>query len=506
MNFAELLKKQAQKYTDKTAVNFRDTAISFTQLRDLSMKVAAGLSGLGVAKSDKVAIYLPNIPEYMFGFLGIFLLRAIAVPLDFMFTDEELINFLNHSEAKVLIAQEKKGLDLVRIKIACPALKKIILLAWNEATEDKDFIKWERLLEANVLAPQIKAEDTDYSSIFYTSGSTGHPKGALLTYAHFDNPVKAFEYFLRPGDQDSLICPGIPFSHLGGLDYMLLMLYFGATMTLQERFHPLEFLKGIEKYRPTIFCIVPAMYVAILSLKEHDKFDLSSLRYAVVFGAPSSPVLLEKFLKACPNAYLLNGWGLTETAAPNSFLPTGINTKEIANTGKFMPCTEAQLVDAEGRVLTGAAEGELWLKGKAMMAGYYKEPELTREVMTLDGWFKTGDIARRDELGRYSIVGRIKEMIKVGGEIVFGPEVELVILRHPKVKEAAVIGVADKLRGEVPKAFVVTAEGASLDSEELREFLRQHIAHFKIPHQFEFLQALPKNRTGKIDKQQLKEG
>lgn len=505
MDFVDLLDKQAQKYADKPAVIFHDTAISFAKLRDISLKVAAGLNSVGVSKIDKVAINLANIPEYMFGFLGIFILRATAVPLDFMLTAEELIGFINHSESKILITQEKKGVDLTQIKAACPSLKKIVVLSETaETSERKDFLTWNKLLDAPALSSPVPYSAQDFSSIFYTSGSTGRPKGVLLTYAHFDNPVESFEYFLHPNDKDSLICPGIPFSHLGGLDYMLLTLYFGATMTLQERFHPLEFLKGIETNRPTIFCIVPAMYVAILSLKEYDKFDLSSLRYAVVFGAPSTPALLERFHKACPNALLLNGWGLTETAAPNSFLPTGTNTKEVANTGKFMPGTEAQLVNVEGNVLTGASEGELWLKGKAMMAGYYKEPELTREVMTSDGWFKTGDIARRDELGRYSIVGRIKEMIKVGGEIVFEPEVEAVLQRHPKVKEAAVIGVADKLRGEVPKAFIVAHDGSSLDGQELRDFLRQHIAHFKIPHHFEFPAALPKNRTGKIDKESLR--
>ncbi|MDI6605819.1 MAG: long-chain fatty acid--CoA ligase, partial [Candidatus Omnitrophota bacterium] len=377
MNFAKLLDEKAQKYQDKPALIFRESAVSFAGLKELSFKVAGGLSALGVAKQDKVAIYLPNIPQYMFGFLGVFILRAVAVPLDFMLTEEELINFINHSESKILIAQEKKGVELNKIRLKCPSLKKIIILGECLSMAEKDCIWWDQMLKATVLAPQVEAEESDYSSIFYTSGSTGHPKGVFLTYAHFKNPVECFEYFLHPSDKDSLICPGIPFSHLGGLDYMLLMLYFGVTMVLLERFHPLEFLKNIERYKSTIFCIVPAMYVAILSLKEYDKFDLSSLRYAVVFGAPSSPVLLERFHQACPNAYLLNGWGLTESAAPNSFLPTGTNIKEIPHTGKFMPGTEAKIVDEKGNPLGDGEQGELWMRGRAIMVGYYKEPALT---------------------------------------------------------------------------------------------------------------------------------
>jgi len=501
MDFVKLLQDRADKYKDKPAVIFRDTLVSFAQLKEVSFGCAGALLSLGVGKSDKIAIFLPNVPQYMFGLLGTFILRAVAVPLDFMLTEEELVNFINHSESKVLLAQDKKGIDLGAIKNKCPSLKHIIIL--GETTQN-DFMRWEDLLNKQCPLPQISADETDCSSIFYTSGSTGHPKGVLLAYGHFNNPVECFEYFLHPTDKDGLICPGIPFSHLGGLDYMLLMLNFGVTMILMDRFHPLEFLKNIEKYKSTIFCIVPAMYVAILSLKEYDSFDLSSLRYAVVFGAPSSPVLLEKFHKACPNAYLLNGWGLTETAAPNSFLPTGTVTKEVPNTGQFMPGTEAKIVDGSGASLGDDKEGELWMRGKAIMSGYYKESELTAEVMTRDGWFKTGDVARRDSRGRHYIVGRIKEMIKVGGEIVFEPEVEEVIHRHPDVAEVAVVGVDDKIRGEVPKAFISLKPGASPDEEGLRSFLRQHLAHFKIPHYFEFTDNLPKNRVGKIDKALLR--
>ncbi len=494
MDFFSLLEKQSAKYGTKTALIFKDNPLSFVELKDISFKVAAGLSKKGVVKSDKLAIFLPNIPEYIFSFLGIFLLRAICVPLDFMLTEEELVNFINHSESKILIAQEKKGLDLANIKNKCPCLREIIIFGEG----------WRNLLEQGAVFPQPEAEDSDYSAIFYTSGSTGHPKGVLLNYGHLKNPLDCFDYFIHPKDTDSLLCAGVPFSHLGGLDYLFFMLYFGITLVLLERFHPLEFLKAIEKYKTTIFCIVPSMYVAVLSMKEFEKFDLSSLRFAVVFGAPSSPALLERFMKSCPDAYLLNGWGMTETAAPNNFLPTGTKMKEVLNTGKFMPGTEAKIVDGKGNALGDGQDGELWLKGKAIMAGYYKEPQLTEEVKTSDGWLKTGDIARRDNLGRYYIIGRKKEMIKVSGEIVFAPEVEEVIHRHPKVQEVAVIGIADELRGEVPKAFIVVKPGEALAEEELRYFLRQHLAHFKIPHQFEFTEVLPKNRVGKIDKELLK--
>lgn len=509
MDFLELLNRQEKAYAKKAAVIFREQEISYALLKERSFGVAAGLSGLGVGKGDKVAIYLPNTPEYVFSLFGIFLLRSVAVPLDFMLTEEEVINFLNHSESKVLIAQEKKTLDLMNVKNRCPSLKEIILLEENDPAigEEKDFLLWGRLMKnrtGETLPVKVRADEKDHAAIFYTSGSTGHPKGVLLTYAHLNNPPDTFAHFIHPDDSYILVSPGIPFSHLGGLDYLLFILCFGCTLVLQERFHPLEFLRALEKYRATLFCIVPSMYVAVLSLKEFEKFDFSSLKYAVVFGAPSSPELLARFHRACPNAYLLNGWGMTETSAPNIFLPTGTGTREIPGTGHFPPGTEAKAADDDGKDVGLNKEGELWVRGPCVMAGYFKEPELSSLALTKDGWLKTGDMVMRDSLGRFRIVGRKKEMLKVAGEIVFTQEVEEALLRHPKVSEAAVVGMADKMRGEVPRAFVSLKEKESLEKDELRDFLRQHLAHFKIPHHFDFLPALPKNRVGKIDKEKLK--
>ena len=241
---------------------------------------------------------------------------------------------------------------------------------------------------------------------------------------------------------------------------------------------------------------------AMLLLKKYDRFDLSSLRYVIVFGAPSSPLLLRRFHKMCPRAYFLNGWGMTETAAPNCVLPPGLD--KIESVGKFMPGMEAKIVNSLGKTLHYGQPGELWVRGEAVMKGYYNQPNLTRDVLTSDGWLKTGDIATFDAQGLFYIVGRIKDMIKVGGEVVFSSEVEEKLYRYPLIKEAAVIGVVDKFRGQVPKAFIVAKEDGALNVDKLREFLKKHLAHFKIPHYFEFVKELPKTRAGKVDKRILK--
>lgn len=495
-----MLDKQASLYSDKAAVIFGGRRISFSQLRNDSFKLANYLAGR-INRQDKVAVFLPNIPETIITFLGVLGMGAAVIPLDFMLAEEEVIHLVNHSESKILFILPRKGIDLNNIKRNCRELKEIVVLA----QDSRGYSSWQQVQQSrHVFTPDVDWQDCDLSSIFYTSGSTGQPKGVMLTFRHFDNPVRTIDHFLKVSSLDSYLCGGVPFSHVGGLDYILLMLYYGSTMVLMERFHPWEFLKNLEQHKVTIFCIVPAMYVAILSLKEYDSFDLSSLRYAVVFGAPSSPVLLQRFHKAYPNARLLNGWGMTETAAPNGYSPEDDN--KLNSIGKFDFNMEAKIVNNSDDTAGSGEQGELWVRGEAVMSGYYKAPELTRQVLTEDGWLKTGDVVLRDKEGFYYIAGRIKEMIKVAGELVFSPEVEEKIQCHPKVKEAAVIGVKDDLRGEVPKAFISLKEGESLGEQELKEFLRGHLAHFKIPHYFEYLTELPKNKTGKVDKQLLKKG
>ncbi|MBL7131957.1 MAG: AMP-binding protein [Candidatus Omnitrophica bacterium] len=494
MDVTKLLSNAAGNSPDKSALIFADQLISFSQLKDLTFRLANGLKGLGLRKNTNVAVFLPNGPEYVLSYLAIYCLGGIVVPFDFMFTQDELANLIDHCQVGILIAKEKKDIDLKKLK-QNSNLEKIILLDGDQGS-----LNLKSLIKENFPTdPQIEISDSDHSTIFYTSGSTGHPKGVLLNYRHLDGLVKAMEYFIPLSSEDTILSP-IPLSHAAGLVFLMAMLSFQLTLILQERFIPLESLRIIERYKVSFICLVPSMYIALLSLKEFKNFDLRSLRYVTVFGAPSSPVLLRRFHQACPQAYLLNGWGMTETSPPNLVLPLG--SKKIESIGKPAPWTEIKIFNQEGKEVPAGQIGELVIRGWVVMEGYYREPELTRQAIR-DGWFYTGDLARKDEEGLFYIVGRKKEMIKVAGELVYSPEVEEVIHRHPKISEVAVVGVADQLRGEVPKAFLILNQGEKMAEDELRYFCRQHLAHFKIPHYFEFRDSLPKTRSGKIDKASL---
>lgn len=497
MDIKQVLEKTATTYAHKPAIIFKEQTITFQKLKENSFCLANSLIELGIKKGDKIAIYLPNLPEYVYSYLAIWCCGLTAVPLDFMLTEEELLACLLHSEAKVLIAKPKANISLDNLKNNVPGLKHIITC---QDGKPGDLSFEELLLKGKDKLPNIKINDKDYATIFYTSGTTGKPKGVLINYLQLGASPKGMVYFTGLGDKDISLC-SLPFSHLGGLVFIQGIVFLGTSVVLMDRFIPLEFLRNIQNHKVSCFWLVPSMYYALLQLKEFESFDLSSLRWIVCFGASSSPEALRRFHQYCPQALFLNGWGLTETNAPTVVLPMG--SKKIESIGRPLPWVEVKIFDENDRELPQGEVGEIVVKGWVVTDGYYKDPELTAQTIR-NGWFHTGDLGRFDTEGDLYIVGRIKEMIKVGGEIVFEPEVETAIHKHPDVAEVAVIGMPDKLRGEVPKAFVVLREGKKVSGEDLRYFCRQHLAHYKIPHYFEFPKALPKNRTGKIDKERLR--
>jgi len=497
VNVAQFLETRVKANPQQPAIIFKGQNITFEQLRELSLRLVDSLSKLGVSKGDKVAVYLPGCPEYIYSYLAIWCLGAIAVPLDFMLTEEELVSCISHAEAKILITKLKSNLSLEAVKEKCPFLGNLIICGENAPP----FLSFDALLDNGRIdfKPQ-DISDSDYAIIFYTSGTTGKPKGVLVNYRQIEAPAKSMPYFAGLSDKDIALCV-LPFSHVGGLVFIQGLLFLGSTVVLMDRFIPAVFLKCIEKYKVTCFWLVPSMYYAILQLKEFEVFNLASLRWVVSFGAPSSAEQLRRFHKYCPKAHLMNGWGMTETQGPSVVLPMG--SPKVESVGKPAPWIEVKIfIDQDHEAQQGQI-GEIAVRSWVVTDGYYKNPEATAQALR-NGWFYTGDLGRFDEEGYLYIVGRKKEMIKVAGEIVFEPEVETILHKHQDVAEVAVVGVEDQLRGEVPKAYVVLKEGSNLSQEELRYFCRQHLAHFKIPHHFEFVLALPKNRAGKVDKVALK--
>ena len=497
MDIYKTLHSAADRFANKTAIVFKDKTVSFVQLRDQVFCLAHGLRSLEVKRSTRVAVYLPNSLEFVNSYLASFCLGATVIPLDYMLKNEELITCLSHGEADILIIQYKAEIDVNLIKSAVGSIRKVVFIGepFGKAWE----VPFESLLGHNGFTP-VETNPQDPALIMYTSGTTGTPKGILLNYRHLNGSPEAMKYFVDLTERDVKLC-AIPLSHIGGFIYIQNCIIFGITLVLMGRFNPLEFLKNVVNYKVTCFHIVPPMYTALLTLKNLDQFDLSSLRWVVVFGAPSSPDILERFHKYCPNAKLLNGWGMTETCPPNTVTP--MDSTKIESVGKPAPNCEIVIVDDEDRPLAAGEIGEIVIKGWVVMEEYYKDPVNTA-IAKRNGVFHTGDLGRFDEEGFLYIVGRIKEMIKVAGQIVYAPEVEAALCKHEAVLEVAVIGVPDAMRGEAVRAFVVLKENSSVDELQLKYFAREHLANFKVPQTVEVRQSLPKNRIGKIDKELLK--
>ncbi len=497
MNVKTRLNQTCQKYQSKPAIIYKDEVISFQELEEQVKKLANLLNDLGVKKGDKVAIYLPNCPEYVYSYLAVFSLGAVGVPLDFMLKTDELVSCLGHSEATVLIAKSRPDVSFSEIQSQLHQLEMILQIDGHV----KGTMNYADLMtKTGTKDIAVTIDDKDPALIMYTSGTTGKPKGILLNYRHLDGSPEAMNHFVDLTDKDIKLV-AIPLSHIGGFIYIQNCICFGITLVLMERFQPMEFLENVHKYKVTCFHIVPPMYTAILTLKHIEKFDLSSLRWVVVFGAPSSPEILERFHKYCPNAKLLNGWGMTETCPPNTVTP--MNSKNIASVGKPAPNCEIVIVDENDSEVPAGQIGEIKIRGWIVMDGYYKDEETTAEMIK-DGWLCTGDLGKFDAEGFLYIVGRKKEMIKVAGQIVYAPEVEAAFYKHEAVSEVAVIGVPDKMKGEAVKAFIVLKPGRTETAGDFRQFAREHLANFKVPQVVEIKTDLPKNRTGKIDKETLK--
>jgi len=467
MDIAARFQEVAKQVPQKPFIIFKDQTITYQEAAKKINKLANALIKQGLIENDKVAVCLPNCPEYIFSYLAVFSLGAAIVPLDVRLTDEETAGILKHSEASVFI--NKSNID-------------------------------QMMQEGSDKPTNIKANDEALAVLYYTSGTTGKPKAVMSNYKSLDNATETMRFAGLNEEKfgDVEIC-ALPLSHIGGFIYIQLALEFVMSIVLMGRFVPVEFLKNVEKYKVSWFHLVPAMFGALLQLKEFEKYDLKSVLGVDIFGAPSHPSLIKRFGQYCPNAILWHGWGMTETAAPNTIT----DPEHIASVGKAPPWFKVKIVDNDDKELPLGEVGEIVCSGWPIMMGYYKEPELTAEILR-NGWLHTGDLGMLDKEGYLYIRGRKKDMIIVGGLNVYSPEVEGVISLHPAVQEVAVVGVPDKVRGEAIKAAVVLKSEAQATDLDIKTFCREKLTHFKIPQIVEFRDSLPKTRTGKVQKEALK--
>ena len=501
----QMLDNAAIRFMKKTALIFGAKKVSYGQLSSRSAKLASALYNLGVREFDKVALWLPNCPEFIYSFFSILKLRAIVVPVNTMFKREEAKFVIEDSQARVLICSVDKAFDSENILSRINTLSHLICL--SELPGRKSVLDFNRLINTHPeFSNTLRVKSEDIAEIVYTSGTTGKPKGACLSHRNILTNIKDCARVIHFSKRDCLICILPLFHSFSSTVCMCLPLYKGAKIIIMRAVRPFKrVIRTIFKYRVTIFVGVPSIYNIISEVKlSRRRSLLNSLFNPVriyISGAADLPLAVWHKFKAKFKRPLLQGYGLTEASPVVSLNPLGRDDKPNS-VGLALPSLKVKVVDHNNREVASGMVGELLVKGDSVMAGYHNLPEETKNVLR-QGWLHTGDLAKIDEQGFIYIMGRLKEMINVRGFNVYPREIEDILYKHPKVKEAAVVGVFHRHRGEVPIAFVVGEQG--IKEREVLEYLRANIASYKVPLKLVLKDSLVKNSTGKILKRKLKE-
>lgn len=498
ISLVKLYRQSAGKYPDHTAVTFFQNTYTYRELSDRIDRAARLIYRKGVRKGDRVAIMLPNCPQYPVSFYGALACGATIVQLNPMFQPAELLHILNDSETKMLIILDRllPLFDSIKDKTAVEEVLAVDL--------EKDFTEGELVGEEPAAAIDPKE---DVAVLQYTGETTGLPKGAMLTHynivANTIQSAATGQVKTRLGEERVLTIS--PLFHVYGMTSgMSVTFYNGGNLILVPKFDVEQVVELIEKTKPTAFPGVPTMYIALLNYYKTKQFDLSCLATCTSGSAPLPLEVIERF-NAISGTKVAEGYGLSE-ASPVTHRNPIEELQKNGSIGIPLPNTDARIVDvATGTETLAVGQiGELVIKGPQVMKGYWNKPEETAHTLR-GGWLFTGDLAKMDEDGFFYIVGRKKEMILASGFNVYPIEVENAIYRHPAVLEAAVFGMPDEYRGETVRAAVVLKEGAELPEQELIDFCRSELAAYKVPADVIFVEELPKTTVGKILKRALKE-
>jgi len=480
------LADRARTTPQRVAIRFLGQDLTYAELDSRATRLAAGLAARGLRRGDRLATLTTTSPDHVATFFACARLGVALQPISWRLASAEVAYQLEDAEPSLLLASDDYA------ELARKAGTKVEIARIGDPT-----------LEADGEVEDV-ARDDDPLLLVYTSGTTGKPKGALLSHANcfwtnlsFDRTTS-----LRDGD---VVLQVLPQFHVGGWNVQPLLAWWkGATVVLEPAFDAARALDLIAEHGVTTMMGVPATYLFLAHEPGFAVADLSSLRLAVVGGAPMPEALLETWIAR--GIEIVQGYGLTE-AAPNVLcLPPEEATRKLGFAGKPYPHVDVALRDADtGALVEGTGTGELVVRGPNVFAGYWRNAEAT-EAAFADGWLLTGDVAERDAEGFYRIAGRIKDMVISGGENVYPAEIEDVLHAHPAVLEAAVVGVPDERWGEACAAFVVLREGSNVGTEELQRLCRDRLARFKVPKTFAFVDALPRSSMGKVLKDELRAG
>ena len=505
----ELLRDSAKKHPKISAITNFEREITYSELDLLSDQFASGLAALGVRKGSRVAVFLPNIPQFIIAYFGILKAGAVITAISPMHKERELTYQLNNSTAEIIVVLDSLY-PIVENVWRNTKLKKVVFTNMEEyASKQKVVSKlqasnvysFQELMKHQSKPPQVEINvREDLAALQYTGGTTGKAKGAMLTHLNLVSNAVAFGAWIKAAAEDTFLV-ALPLFHIYGMTTsMNVPVSVASKMVLLPRFDPSAVLESIQKHRVTIFCGVPTMYSILLANPELGKFDLTSIRVCISGASPLPPQVQSEFMQIT-GGFLAEGYGLTEASPVTHCNPVDktMRTVRVGSIGLPLPDTNARIVDVETgkKTLEPGKTGEIAIKGPQVMKGYWRNPKETRLVLRA-GWLLTGDIGRMDLDGYFYITDRKKDLIKYKDFSVYPREVEDILYEHPAVKLCAVVGKPGPVVGEIPKAFIVLKDGAKASDAEIMAFVQEKVASYKAVREVEFREILPISAAGKV--------
>ncbi len=527
------LDEAVKNYPDNIALYFEGVTITYRELGELVDRAANGFAKLGVKKGDTVALMLINCPQFVISYFGALKCGATITPVNPLAVPKELRIYLQDTKAKVIVVlnffysivqsvREESSLEKVIVAAGWDMMSKIKQILAPKTVYKKEMKHVPPLQEGDILwndfiadtvpePPKVNIDPSKDIAVYqFTGGTTGIPKAAMLTH----NNLKAnceqcgawMEAIAEKGNESFVAA--LPLQHIFGQTVsMNLAISWSSKIILVPNARDIpHLLKLIDKLRPTFFAIVSTLAISIYSHPDAPKYDLTSLKLSIA-GAMALPPEVTRRFEEVTNSIIIEGYGLSEASPVTHANPLDKEKRKIGAIGLPFPSTDCKIVDLDNKSkeLPVGEVGELAVKGPQVMMGYHNRPDETKDVLSNDGWLFTGDIAKIDEDGWTYIVDRKKDLINASGYKVWPNEVEEVLFEHPKIREAAVIGIPDETRGETVKAFVVLEPGQTATVDEIRTFCKEKMAVYKVPTHVEFVQELPKTQVGKILRRELRD-
>ena len=500
-NVVELLENAVKQYPDKVGFIAGDLHVTFREFDGIINRMAAGLEKHGIKRGDHAALLLGVQLEFPLSFFALMKLGAVVVPLNTRFKGEELAYEINDSESTLLIVDEEYWPFIESVKGQLKRIEKIFFVGSPppEGTLSFSTLKENR----DDLFTRADLSEADDAAIMYTSGTTGKPKGAILHQRGLVLTTMLVSDFIQFEPEDKMICC-IPLFHITGLSCLMLPpIFSGVACVYMREFKTKDFLEVMATEKVTQYMGVINVIWIMVNYPDFDAYDFSSFRTALFGGSPATEEMVRGIFGKLPHLQISVGYGLTEYFAIATSTPYEDALRKIEAVGKCLPTVQAKVVDVAGNEMPTGQTGEIALKGAKVFRGYWKKPEATCETI-VDGWVHTGDIGKIDEEGFIYILDRKKDMISRGGEKIYSLEVENVICDNRKVLEAAVVGVPDAVMGEVVKACIALKKEEDATAEEIRKHCAERLADYKVPKFVEFMDALPRNPAGKVNKPELR--